>query len=1476
MKALQSLAFIGIWILSILIMLPQDGYTASGSAENPRHPLAKASASDDRKSGIHDGNKILTILYNYGGIGDWTISQNRLESGIYPRGSGHSYFAEFSPVIGAEAKDIDGETIHIFSDGMVSSTMMDQAPEGYQYGFEPLPGYANPLQNTIAMSDQPETWPATWPNRPADWDGFWNGQYGKYSRADQESYFVMNDYFNDEFSWYPKIKEGWENKSGSVIISTRDTSDVAGAPDDTTLILTYDAGGFAGQPRIRNGLNGDRVILHDNVNRFYQIAAVLDDHSLRLRTLNQSVYSTYNRFSPGADTDINFTLVDGRTRGLGFEVETRGYQWSNVAAEDILIFTYWITNTSTHDYEKVVFGMYGDADVGDDGDQHDDDAWFDTQADIVYQYDHDFWSNAKGGFRPVYFGYRFLESPGDPEDGIDNDEDGMVDESQQDGIDNDGDWVAYEDLNGNGAWDITEPINDDVGTDGLGPDDNDYPGPDEDGTQGNGLPDVGEPNFEFTDNDESDQIGLTSFGAGPYPGIEIADDEITWNTRMNPGNFESITQTADLTFLYGSGYFSLAPEQSRKFSIAMVFGEDEDDIFRNSDIIQRIYDADYAFAKPPLKPNVTAVPGDKKVTLYWDNRAEHSNDHIYGKDFEGYRIYRATDPNFVDNREITDAFGNPTFYKPIAQFDLDNGLVGPHPEPYNGIMFNMGDDTGLQYTYTDENVDNGQTYYYAVTSYDKGYAEDFYERGIVPVDSLPPIPPSESSKTIKTDVIGEIERLDVNTIAVTPNAPAAGYQPPEHSDFDSTEIYGTGDIGIEFIDPMAVLPGNTYQIKFTDTKTDGVDNDGDWTGYTDSDGNGQWDAGEPLNDDVGTDGLAPADTEYTGPDDDGTQGNGLPDPGEPNVDTRDYVELLRRTTGYSVFNTTNPDSVYPIISNSTYLGGENFNPFVEGLQITVDNDSVVPDEANSSFVEGDCNWHVRGALYDHSTLPGIPYPIDYHVALYDEPVGKDLFDNEITYQIWEELTGDSVTTANINGILIVKQLPSESQQYQPSWQLNPESRFGRVQDIYVDAKNRIWVGTQTAGLGLYYEGNWTYFGLGTENFFPASNIRQVMQTINGELLFATANGLFSLSDTDEDMELGMYRPDGLSTNVTALAMDGLNRLWIGTNDGVKGYTQDMYRESLFGKTTLQLAPVEEDSLPVPDPNITTIYYDQNDNLWVGTRAGYTRRNFATEETDSVYIDGRRFNVFYEHDGTLYAGTNQGLFTYENNAFVADSLAGKNIRGLLTYNEALYATSDNALYEYDTTNDTIAVHTVSSDALTNNLTTSLTVTENNHLWIGNNTGIDRYEDGTWASFNPEPGDEYIFRVKKNFASRDSLVFTTQGATINPDSAKRNLSNIAVVPNPYVVTAKWEPQHFYTSGRGERKIDFINLPPKCTIRIFTMRGYLVKKIEHNTTINNGAASWDLTSRDGLDVSYGVYIYHVDAEGIGEHIGKFALIK
>ncbi|MDP4115546.1 MAG: hypothetical protein Q8903_05400, partial [Bacteroidota bacterium] len=142
--------------------------------------------------------------------------------------------------------------------------------------------------------------------------------------------------------------------------------------------------------------------------------------------------------------------------------------------------------------------------------------------------------------------------------------------------------------------------------------------------------------------------------------------------------------------------------------------------------------------------------------------------------------------------------------------------------------------------------------------------------------------------------------------------------------------------------------------------------------------------------------------------------------------------------------------------------------------------------------------------------------------------------------------------------------------------------------------------------------------------------------------------------------------------------------------------------------------------------------------------------------------------------------------------------------------------------------------------------------------------------------PVGGDTVMVYLKKPFLSADKFRFVAKSNSIDPDKAKKDLENIKVVPNPYVATASWEAKNPYTSGRGPRSIHFTHLPPKCTIRIFTVSGELVSTLEHNAPNNDGTEYWDLLTKDKLAVSYGVYVFHVDAPGIGEKIGKFAIIK
>jgi len=69
----------------------------------------------------------------------------------------------------------------------------------------------------------------------------------------------------------------------------------------------------------------------------------------------------------------------------------------------------------------------------------------------------------------------------------------------------------------------------------------------------------------------------------------------------------------------------------------------------------------------------------------------------------------------------------------------------------------------------------------------------------------------------------------------------------------------------------------------------------------------------------------------------------------------------------------------------------------------------------------------------------------------------------------------------------------------------------------------------------------------------------------------------------------------------------------------------------------------------------------------------------------------------------------------------------------------------------------------------------------------------------------------------------------------------------------------------------------VPAECTIKIFTMSGYLVDTIEVQNSQDNGITQWDLLTKENLEIAAGVYVYHLKSHKTNkEKVGKFAVIK
>ncbi len=145
---------------------------------------------------------------------------------------------------------------------------------------------------------------------------------------------------------------------------------------------------------------------------------------------------------------------------------------------------------------------------------------------------------------------------------------------------------------------------------------------------------------------------------------------------------------------------------------------------------------------------------------------------------------------------------------------------------------------------------------------------------------------------------------------------------------------------------------------------------------------------------------------------------------------------------------------------------------------------------------------------------------------------------------------------------------------------------------------------------------------------------------------------------------------------------------------------------------------------------------------------------------------------------------------------------------------------------------------------------------------------------WGN-HPVANDEWYAYNSGEVAPTAGNIFTINSSPFAFGDMK--LDNIKVVPNPYIVRNPWEVSSDYGIIR------FTNLPDECTIRIYTLAGNLIRKIEHKveatptSAIQGGSERWDILTDNDQRPASGIYIYHISTPDNGEtKTGKFAIIR
>lgn len=123
---------------------------------------------------------------------------------------------------------------------------------------------------------------------------------------------------------------------------------------------------------------------------------------------------------------------------------------------------------------------------------------------------------------------------------------------------------------------------------------------------------------------------------------------------------------------------------------------------------------------------------------------------------------------------------------------------------------------------------------------------------------------------------------------------------------------------------------------------------------------------------------------------------------------------------------------------------------------------------------------------------------------------------------------------------------------------------------------------------------------------------------------------------------------------------------------------------------------------------------------------------------------------------------------------------------------------------------------------------------------------------------------------NAQNADNPMFTISLTGVETEynsnqTAKDALELIRIVPNPYYGYSDYE------QSQTDNRVRITNLPVKCTISIYNASGSLIRRFtrdDKEVTFQD----WDLKNHAGIPISSGIYIFHIDAPGIGEKVVKW----
>lgn len=183
------------------------------------------------------------------------------------------------------------------------------------------------------------------------------------------------------------------------------------------------------------------------------------------------------------------------------------------------------------------------------------------------------------------------------------------------------------------------------------------------------------------------------------------------------------------------------------------------------------------------------------------------------------------------------------------------------------------------------------------------------------------------------------------------------------------------------------------------------------------------------------------------------------------------------------------------------------------------------------------------------------------------------------------------------------------------------------------------------------------------------------------------------------------------------------------------------------------------------------------------------------------------------------------------------------------------TSATPLKDYLSNYDQLFAYEITS------ITASDSIKVNNEWRQANSLGdifyVDRVSGGTPST----PVNLTVTYKKVNYPN---YRFSTKGLvpTVITEEAQVDsiMDLINIVPNPYYAYSSYE------NGQLDNRVRLTNLPEECVISIYSMDGSLVKQLNKNSQ-GSATIDWDLKNQKGIPIASGAYVINITVPSLGK---------